>query len=337
MAEPTAIRRNVRQQLAGLLQPRVMNWLLIPIMALLIWLPGNVNAYWVRVLTGVFMMAAVAQSFNIIMGLAGYLAFGHTVFFGLGAYAAATLMHHFGISYWIGLVFAAVIPAIYAFLFGLVLLRLRSQYFAVATIGVLYGTRELVINLRKITLGSSGLVVPSVFGSPREVVVGYYMLMLALMVIATLTVWWITRNRFGYGLRAIKSDEDAARVMGIPTMRYKVLAWVIAAAVAGVAGGVFAGSMSYLEPGPVFSITTVVKAFAMLLIGGAGSVFGPVIGAFLFGLASEFLWGAFIDYHMLILLALIVVITLLFPKGISDLFAQFRSRLAGTVEKGGDR
>jgi branched-chain amino acid transport system permease protein len=326
---------SLRKTLARLLAPRVLGWLLIPIIAFLVWLPWNVSAYWVRVFTGVFMMATVAQSFNVIMGISGYLAFGHTVFFGLGAYAVGSTMYHWGISFWLSLIFAAIVPSLYALLLGYPLLRLRSQYFATATIGLLFGTRELVINLRKITLGSSGLVVPSVFDTPRAVVVGYYMLMLVLMVISTFVVWLVVRSRFGYGLRAIKSDEDVAQVMGVPTTSYKIIAWVIAAAMAGLAGGLFAGSLGYLAPGNVFNITQVVKAFAMMLIGGAGSVFGPVFGAILLELLSEYLWGSFVEYHMIILGAVIVIITLVLPQGMSDLFARLRTKLAGELDEEG--
>jgi branched-chain amino acid transport system permease protein len=312
-----------------------MLWLLVPALGFLVWLPWNVSAYWVRVLTSVFMMASVAQSFNVIMGISGYLAFGHTVFFGLGAYAVGTTIHHWDISFWLSLIFAVLVPSLYALLLGYPLLRLRSQYFATATIALLFGTRELVINFRKITLGSSGLVVPSVFESPRAVVVGYYFLMLGVMIFSTLIVWLVVRSRFGFGLRAIKSDEDVAQVMGVPTTIYKIVAWVIAAAMAGLAGGLFAGSIGYLEPGNVFNITQVVKAFAMMLIGGAGSVFGPVFGAILLELLSEVLWGSFVEFHMIILGAIIVVITMVLPKGMVDLFARFRSRLTGELDEDG--
>ncbi len=307
--------------------------MLLLTIAFLLWLPFRLNAYWVRVVTSVFMMAALAQSFNVIMGLAGYLAFGHTVFFGLGAYAVGAMAYHFGINFWFGLIFSAIVPAVYALALGLPLLRLRSQYFATATIGVLFGTRELVINLRKITLGSSGMVVPSVFSEPRMVVLGYYFLMLVSMVSATLLVWLIARSRFGFGLRAIKSDEDVAQVMGVPTLRYKVIAWMIAAVMAGVAGGLFAGSLGYLEPGNVFSIQMVVEAFAMMLIGGVGTVFGPVFGAFLLQILSEVLWGNFAQYHLIILGAIIVVITIMLPKGLAGLIAQWRLQVFGSVEE----
>lgn len=323
---PSTLQKRLFRSLPRLLSPDFLRWLIVPTLIFLIWFPWNASAYWVRVLTGVFMMASVAQSFNVIMGLSGYLAFGHTVFFGLGSYAVGTVMYHFNVSFWVGLIFAALIPALYAFVLGYPLLRLRSQYFATATIGLLFGTREIVINLRKITLGSSGLVVPSVFSSPREFVLGYYFLMLAAMVMCTLLVWLIARSRFGFGLRAIKSDEDVAQVMGVSTTRYKVVAWVIAAIMAGVAGGLFAGSLGYLEPGNVFDIVMVVKAFAMMLIGGAGSVYGPLFGAFLLELLSEVLWGSFVQYHMIILGAIIVLITLVLPKGISGLVSQLRSR-----------
>lgn len=329
----SSLKTNTSKVVLKILSPRTLRWVLIPILIFLLLFPWSANAYLIRVLTAVFMMAALAQSFNVIMGLTGYLAFGHTVFFGLGAYAVGTTIYHFGISFWFALIFAAIIPGIYAALLGYPLLRLRSQYFATATIGVLFATREIVIYLRKITLGSTGMVIPSVFASPREFVLGFYFLMFTNMILCTILVWLIVKSRFGYGLRAIKSDEDIARVMGIPTTKYKILAWVIAAVMAGVTGGLFAGSIGYLEPGNVFNIVMVVKAVAMMLIGGVGSVFGPVIGAFLLELLSEVIWGNFIQYHMIILGALIVIIVIVAPKGIIGLISQLRSRLEKNIQE----
>ncbi len=324
--------RATRYDLAWLLGPRVLRWLLLPLALLIVVLPLNLNAYWVRVLSGMFMMGALTQSINLIAGFTGYLAFGHTVFFGLGAYVVGIMMYQFHLSFWASLVVAAIVPALYAFVLGLPLLRLRSQYFAVSTIAVLYGTRELVVNARSITLGSSGLVVPGVFEDPRTMIIAFYYMMLVLLVAATFVVWRISKSRFGFGLRAIRGDEDAAQVMGIPTTRYKVVVWTIAAAIAGLAGGLYAGFLGYLEPGNVFNILTVVKIFTMLLLGGMGSVIGPVLGAVFLEFISEILWANFEKYHMITLGAIIVVVTLFMPNGLTDVLGRLRARLTHSSE-----
>jgi branched-chain amino acid transport system permease protein len=291
-------------------------WLLLPVMVGVIGLPLVLSGYWVRVLTGVLCFAALAQAYNLIVGYTGYPAFGHAVFFGVGAYSLGIAMGKFGWGLYASLALAAGVCAAYAALLGIPLLRLRSQYFSVATIGIMFATREIVVNLRSFTNGSRGIVIPNIVDDPRLLALVFYFSFLALVVLVTLVLWLISRNRFGYGLMAIRDDEDAARMMGIPCTAYKTAAWSIAAAAAGVAGALYAVWMSFIEPPMLFDIGLASKSFIVILLGGLGTLIGPIVAAALLEIASELIWGRFPEINMLLLGVLIVLITVFLPRGL---------------------
>jgi branched-chain amino acid transport system permease protein len=306
-------------------------WIVLTVLflAFLVVFPGITSGYWIRVLTSVFMYVGLASSLNIIMGYTGYTDFGNVVFFGVGAYVTGILMNTFKMPIYVSVLIGAVVCSIYAALLGLPLLRLRGHYFSIATIGVMDATREIVTNL-KITGGGQGMSFPIPDLNPQVFNSTMYFVMLGLACLFVLASWFIRRSRFGFGLRAIRAEEQAANISGIPTTQYKVRAWMISAFMTGLMGGVFGFWFSYVEPQDVFNITISLKYMIMMLIGGAGTVIGPIIGAFFMEVISELVWGQFIELHMGIL-ALIVILTVVFvPKGILY-YIQNRINLKGIL------
>jgi len=296
-------------------QRRVWLPLGIAFVAFLVLFPFVGTGYWIRVLTSVFMYAGLASSLNIIMGYTGYTDFGNVVFFGVGAYVTGVLVGVFKLPVVLSIVAGALFCAVYASLIGLPLLRLRGHYFSIATIAVMDATREIITNM-DITGGGTGMSFPIPDISPQVFNYMYYYVMLGLAALYVFTSAMIRRSRFGYGLRAIRAEEQAAGISGVPATRSKVIAWMISAAMTGLMGGVFGMWFSFVEPSDVFNITISLKYMIMVLIGGAGTVFGPVIGAFFMEIISEVVWGQFLELHMGIL-ALIVIFTVVFvPKGI---------------------
>src|SRR5450759_4057431 len=189
--------RTTASQLAG--WALVLGLLVIPI--------------FLRILSAVFMFATRAQAWNIIGGFTGYPSFGNVVFFCLGGYTIAVLMARSHWSFWPALVVAVVLGAAYAMLIGIPTLRLKGHYFAIATLGVAEGTREIVLNVPKVTGGGAGITVPAVGPSATTSYpgnTGFLYYFLALLVVAMLAVYAIARSRFGFALRAINQDEDAA-------------------------------------------------------------------------------------------------------------------------------
>ncbi|MBO8140879.1 MAG: branched-chain amino acid ABC transporter permease [Firmicutes bacterium] len=299
------------------------------VLAALVLPPFYLSGYWVRVITGLLMYGALASAINIMVGLAGYPALGNIVFFGTGAYTVAVLMVKADTPFFLALAVAGVVAAVYAALLGAAVLRLRGAYFSIATIGINHATSELVTNLDGLTGGGRGTIVPFFPGSIEAERMFFYFLMLALMLLATGTVYLISRNRLGYGLRAIKADEQAASVMGVNTTRYKVLAWTISAGLTGLVGGAYAYWLAFLEPPYVFDIVMSVKVYIMAILGGAGTVIGPVVGAFFLELLSELIWGRFLEAHMLVLGIVVVLVVLFVPRGFVDLAGRLARALAG--------
>jgi len=324
---PTA-QAPVARPAAGLARRPLGLALLLLVGAALVALPWLTSAYWVRVFTMVFMFAALAQSLNVIAGFAGYADFGNGVYFGIGAYATGFLMQQ-GLPPPLAVLVGALLAVLLAALLGLPILRLKGHYFAIATIGVMEGVRELVTNMGFVG-GGQGLNVPIIRMSPAQFSTLIYFLMFALMVGYTALVYWLSRSSLGYGLRAIKGDEQAAAVMGIDTTRSKVIAWCLSAACTATVGGVYAIWAGFIEPGVAFDIVRGTEYFMMMLLGGAGTVFGPILGAFILQLIGNLVWSQFLHGHLAILGVVIVLIVLFLPSGLVNAFRRGPSwRLPG--------
>jgi len=281
--------------------------------------PFILSGYWVRVLSAVFMYAALATSMNIMTGYTGYVDFGNVVFLGVGAYTTAILMDRMDLPLPAAVLAGGIVCMLYAGLLGWPILRLRGHYFAIATIGVNEATREIVRNLSGLTGGGMGITLPLSGLGPKDFNTLIYFTMFVLMLTYVGIIYIITRRPLGYALRSIRDNEDAAAVMGIDTARYKVIAWSTSAFLTGVIGGVFAYWYTYIEPPAVFNINISVRYLIMMLLGGGGTIFGPVIGAFLLGLLSELIWGRFLELHMAILGLAIILVVIFMPGGFTEL------------------
>ena len=283
-------------------------------------LPSFAEGYWIRVVTSIFMFGVITAALNIIAGYAGYAAFGNVVFFGIGAYTTAILMLRLGFYWWAGVVIGGIFAAIYATLLGSAILRLRGPYFAIATLGINRATEQIAINWRSFTGGGKGITLPL----PQMEIKGFYtmiyFIMFGLLLLTVLTNLLIIRSRLGYALRAIRDNEDAAETSGIFAPRCKITAWSISAFFTGLTGGVFAYWFSFIEPPTVFDIMISVKAFVMMMLGGVGTVLGPVFGAFLIELISETIWAKFLTIHMLILGMIMIAVVILIPRGMLEIF-----------------
>jgi branched-chain amino acid transport system permease protein len=272
-----------------------------------------------RTLSSVFMFVVLAQGWNLIGGFAGYPSFGNAVFFGLGGYATAVLMSKAGANFWLTVPVAAAVGAGFAVLMGIPILRLKGHYFAVATLGVAEGMREGVINLPGLTGGNQGITIPAVgvkatASYPGNT--GFYFYFLALAVIATIAVWAVSRSRFGYSLRAISQDEDAAGAVGINTTRAKIAAFAITGVLTALAGALYAYQQVTIYPPRLFAVDITVLAVVMAVLGGSGTVWGPVIGAVSLQYLSEWLRDNFTDYHTFVFGGIIVIAVLILPMGV---------------------
>jgi len=278
-------------------------------------IPFGISSYWVRFLSDIFMMAILASSWNVIGGYTGYPSFGNVVFFGIGAYTTGVLMSKFSIPFFPSLLIAALFAVIFAVLIGLPVLRLKGHYFAIATLGVAEAMREVVANLN-ITEGNMGLTLP-IYLNPNF----FYYVMFGILVLTLLLIYWVTRQRLGYGMVAIREDEEAAAVAGVNTTQYKVIAFALSGIFTAMAGGVHAYRMTYIEPGPVFNVTITVEMIVMSIFGGVGTLLGPTVGAFILEGLAELFSTYFLIIHALFFGAIVILVVIFTPRGLLDILS----------------
>ena len=281
--------------------------------------PAIASGFWIRLLSGIFLYAVLAQGLNIIAGFTGYAAFGNMIFFGLGGYTVGILMVKTGSPFLPSLVAAGIVGIIVAILIGMPLLRLRGHYFALASLGAAEAVRQIMDNLTDLCGGAMGLTLPQMAGKPGQVNTTFYYLIFSLLIIFFAATYTLSKNRLGYALKAIKANEEAADAMGINTTLYKIVAWAISGLFTAVAGGIYAYWFTFIEPATVFDVVIVVKLFVILLLGGAGTVMGPLYGAFIFEGISEIVWSRFLNLHMGILGILVIFIVFFIPNGLIDM------------------
>jgi branched-chain amino acid transport system permease protein len=264
------------------------------------------------------LLATLAQSWNIIGGYTGYASFGNSVFYGLGSYGVAIAMVQWNLPFGVGLAFGAMLAVAFAVLIGLPVLRLRGHYFAICTLALAEVMIAIVSNL-EIAGRNTGLVLPLLRGDAL-----FYELALGLLALTTLAIFWIAHSRFGFGLIAIRENEEAAAVMGVDTTRYKVTAFAISGFFTSLAGGIHAYWITFLDPVSAFDIGLNVKMIIMAVFGGPGSILGPVVGAFLLSAISEVLSTEISSVAGLFFGFVIVVAVVFMPRGLADLGRRFR-------------
>ncbi|QDL38972.1 branched-chain amino acid ABC transporter permease [Rhodoferax sediminis] len=264
------------------------------------------------------LLAVLAQGWNIIGGYTGYASFGNSVFYGLGAYGVAIAMVQWHLPFEVGMVFGVVLAVVFAVLLGIPVLRLKGHYFAIATLALSQVMAAIVSNI-PLAGQNIGLVLPPLNNDRL-----FYELSLGLLVIATLTIFWLTRSRFGFGLIAIRENEEGAAVMGVNTTLYKVMAFALSGIFSALAGGIHAYWITFLDPDSAFDISLNVKMIIMAVFGGAGTVLGPIVGALSLSAISEFLSSEVTSIAGLFFGIVIVAAVVLMPRGLADMFRRFR-------------
>lgn len=264
------------------------------------------------------LLAVLAQGWNIIGGYTGYASFGNSVFYGLGSYGVAIAMVQWHLPFAVGLAFGVALAVVFAVLLGLPVLRLRGHYFAIATLALAQVMTAIVSNV-PLAGQNIGLVLPPLNDDGL-----FYGLSLGLLVIATLTVYWLTRSRFGFGLIAIRENEEGAAVMGVNTTLYKVLAFALSGVFSALAGGIHAYWITFLDPESAFDISLNVKMIIMAVFGGPGTVFGPIVGALSLSAISEVLSSEVTSIAGLFFGIVIVAAVVLMPRGLADIARRFR-------------
>lgn len=274
--------------------------------------------YFLRLATTVAMYITLAAAWNIVGGFTGYPSFATAAFFGFGAYASGIMLSK-GVPLSVAWVGAGCLAAIFAAALGLAILHLRGHYFAIASLVVADVLREVTNTWVSLTGGGMGLNVPLVGGSADMQARFFLGVMLALAVVTVLATYWVSRSRLGVALQCIEQNEDAAQVIGIDTRRAKVAAFTISSLFIGVAGAIYASWTAYIDPSDVYDVSLSVKPIIIALLGGVGTLSGPVIGAFVFLGLEELIWRNSLEFHAGILGILVVALVLFLPSGLRGL------------------
>ena len=279
--------------------------------------PMEATGYGIRFMLQLFMWIALAQSWNLISGLTGYVSFGHVAFFGMGAYTAGILIAKLGWPWLVASLAGGVMATVLALVIGWPCLRLKGPYFAISMLGLNEVLRVAASYYEGLTGGGNGLSLPTLYASVQI----YYVMGLLALAVTALTYVIIT-SRFGLRLMTIREDEVAAEAMCIDTFRYKLYAFLLSAVAPGIAGGLAARDQGYIEPISVFPLITTITMIVMALFGGKGTIWGPVLGAVILFTFQEMVWARFIYLHQLLFGAVIVAVVLLMPRGILGVLQQ---------------
>ncbi|MBA3336184.1 MAG: branched-chain amino acid ABC transporter permease [Chloroflexia bacterium] len=295
----------------------------------LLWFPRTANAYNITLALTVLMTISLATSWNILSGFGGYTSFGHAGFFGIGSYVGALLVFN-DIAHWIwASLVAGLATAAVAAIIGYPTLRLRGPYFAITMLGLSELAAIIVTAWDSVTRGGIGVFLPIPrpgdpvtsgslwvqFRSLLEQNPTYYV-MLVLAIVAVVVSYAVGTSRFGLKLLSIRDDEVAAQAMGIDTTRVKMLAFTLSAFFPGAAGAVYARHIGFIDPVTVFAVIWSIRAIATAILGGQGTILGPIIGAVALTLISEEVWIQDPNLYQVIFGGLIVLVVLFMPGGL---------------------
>ena len=274
--------------------------------------------YWTIVALNLAMWIALTQSWSLFSGLTGYISLGHVVFYGIGGYCVATSFK--SLPLWLSVPMGGGVAALFALLIAAPVLRVRGPYFVILTLGLAELVKYSLLQVETSIGASSRLL----FGGPRPNELLIWMAVLAFA--ATALTHLTLHSRFGRGLATIREDETAAETIGVPVVRFKVMAYVASAVIPGMVGGLMALRSTYFEVLQVFNPTISFSIVTMAIIGGSGTAAGPVLGALVLVTLSELLWSSAPQLYLILLGIFLISFVLFAPEGMSGLLRRYVRR-----------
>ena len=301
---------------------------LIGLVLVCLW-PFWLGDYYLYLLILTCLNAYLASSWNLIGGIGGQLSLGHAAFFGLGAYTSTFLFQKYALSPWLGVWIGVLIAALYGALIGLLCFRykVRGTYFALVTLAFVEILRIVAVHL-KIFGGSEGIVVElkghSWSAFQFETRIPYYFISLIMLAGLVLTIYYFRNSRFISYLKAIREDEDVAYALGIDVFKIKFWGLVLSASLTGLGGTFYAQYVLYIDPPSVFGLSRSFDMVFICIMGGMGSIFGPLVGSVVFSafmvIANSIFKGGYGGAHLILYGILLMVVILVFPRGLISLF-----------------
>jgi branched-chain amino acid transport system permease protein len=260
------------------------------------------------------VFAILAYSWNLIGGYAGYTHFGQVCFFGLGGYTGALLIQKVGMAWYFAVPLAALAGILLAIPLGAAMLRLKGPYFAIGMFGLTRVLESFVLGFDSITQGGTGLYLV-----PLDDLKPVYFTLVGVALIVMLGTWRLDNSRLGLKLLAIREDEQAADALGVRTTRLKIGTFIVSAIAPAAVGALYAVYLGFIDPPTAFSPVMELTTIAIVLLGGMGTVLGPLVGAIVLSVVNELLWARFPEYYLAIVGALILMAVLFMPRGIVNL------------------
>ncbi len=265
----------------------------------------------------VLMQTTLAASWNLLSSYTGYLSFGHVAFFGVGAYTTAILVTRLDAHWLLASAAGGAAAVLLSLGVGLIALRLRGPYFAIATLGLAEALQIVAAAWEPVTRGGLGIYLPPVLD-----LTSVYLVLATLTLGVVALTYRVATSTFGLRLLAIREDEGALESLGVNVTRYKLAAFALSAFFPGMAGGVYAWYTSYVDPPSVFGLGITLRMIVMAMFGGAGTVLGPVIGGVTLTLLQETLWTQSASLHQALFGGLIILLAVFMPGGVLALARQ---------------
>jgi branched-chain amino acid transport system permease protein len=278
------------------------------------------------VLVNLLVYAALAYSINFITGMTGYVNFGHVMYMAIGAYSLATTVAYYAASPFVGIAVGGILGLLFALGVGLVTLRFRGVYFAISSLVLALAGYNIVLQFPQ--LGPGGEFILNIRFEPLTI----FFTIWGVVIVEIALTYFINRGKIGFGIRAIKDEEDAAAALGVNSQRLKLYVFMLAGFFAGIAGAVFAWSTFGVEAERAFNLTFSLQILAMIIIGGAGTSVGPLLGAAIVYLPSYYLLTVITGGQLLIVGAAVIVIALFVPEGIVGVLRRRNSWLRSVLE-----
>ncbi|MFT4107765.1 MAG: branched-chain amino acid ABC transporter permease [Lacrimispora sp.] len=296
----------------------------------------------VHVMILICIWAILGMGWNFIGGYAGQVSNGHALFYGIGAYSCAIGMKAFGATPWVTMWIGVAISVGLAFILGASLLRLKGHYFAVATMAIGESGRIIFLNWSAVG-GATGVdflekTKPAWYTMQFISKYPYYYIYLIFVAIILMLTKVLDKSKFGYYLRAIKANEESAQSVGINTSRYKMLAFMLSAGVVSLAGSLYANYLQYIDPLVVMPLNVSLMICLVAVMGGIGTVIGPIIGAIVLTVISEYTRAAFSSirgFDLFLYGTLVILIVIFLPNGLVSLFKRKKPKVLTPLEMEG--
>lgn len=304
------------------------------VMAVLIIVPIFIQrAFTVNVLILCLIWSIMGIGWNFIGGYTGQVSNGHALYFAIGAYVGALSLKWFGLTPWVSMWIGALLSAALAFVIGMPLLRLNGHFFSIATMAIVECSRIIFLNWGFIG-GATGVTflnkkLPSIYTLQFVAKHPFYYVCLAFLMAFILLSKFLENTRFGYYCRAIKANQDSAQSVGINTTRYKSMAYMLSAAVVSIGGALYAQYIQYIDPTMLLPLSTSMLIVLVSVMGGIGTVWGPVLGAFVMITINEYARSMFVQVNGLNFVVygiMVIIIVLFLPNGLISLWQKFRKK-----------